>query len=231
MAAELDFQLLPGVGHSISPRSRVRISPKRHRDTPCPGSALCPRDLPRVLTAPWRPSKALSGTEASPLGEQRLARSGRGKMSPKVMRPLAEAAVSWPGERGALFRASHHPLRCWQSTCKVRSRGHEGELHASTRHLQKERPPAPCPVCQPCSQHPCPPPPSGPASSTVKGTRRSGQTRGLFTLLFSSETAASSRYSLPRTFLCPHRSQTGPAAAPRLVPSVPPAALTFPKQC
>lgn len=46
-----------------------------------------------------------------------------------MTRPLAEAAVSWPGARGAFFRASRHPLRCWpRSPCKVTSGSHEGEL-------------------------------------------------------------------------------------------------------
>lgn len=88
--AELDVQILRGAGedtpHSTSPRPGVRISPGRHRDTLCPGTALCPRGPARAAHGgvAFRPchSKALSGTEVSPLGKQRLARSERGKRSP-----------------------------------------------------------------------------------------------------------------------------------------------------
>lgn len=69
-------------------------------------AGLCARGaevLPGLLTASrWCPSKALRGAEVSPLGEQEkktfsLVRSRRGKRSPRVTRPPAEAAVSRPG--------------------------------------------------------------------------------------------------------------------------------------
>lgn len=134
-----------------------------------------------------------------------------------MARPLAEVAVSWPGGRGALFRTSRHPLRCWQQgTCKVRGRAHEEELHPSTRHLQeKKQPPAPCPFCRPCRQHPCPPPPSGPGLTTVKGTRHPGQTWGPFTLRFC---LSNSRVPPPFSPLHLSLSRTSRRAAPPLPP-------------
>lgn len=220
MAAELDIQILRGVGED-TPSPLVPGSGSAQEDTgghcalaepPC-----ARQDLPGVLPATWRPCKALSGAEVPPLGEQRFAPSGRGQGSPRVTRPLAELARSGGSSfqskppPPALLAAEHLPGE------ESRSGGRASPFHSAP--AGEGAAPGPCPALSPA------------ASSPARPRSCLGHSQGhppsqahpgpLHPSLLPLKQPCPPAILCPRAFLCPAPLAERPRHRPRLVPFVP----------